>query len=109
MPYNAGATANDALFMGVPVLTCAGETMASRVAASQLTAIGLPELATTRLTDYETLALALARQPALLRQYRDRLRANRDTYPLFDMVRFTRSLDDRLCAAWENRSRPTPR
>jgi len=107
MPYNAGATANDALFMGVPVLTCAGETMASRVAGSQLTAIGLPELVTTRLGDYETQALTLARQPALLRQYKDRLRVNRDTHPLFDMVRFTRSLDDRLCAAWENRSRPT--
>ena len=109
MPYNAGATANDALFMGVPVLTCAGETMASRVAGSQLTAIGLPELVTTRLGDYETLALTLARRPALLRQYKDRLRVNRDTHPLFDMVRFTRSLDDRLYAAWENRSRPTPR
>jgi predicted O-linked N-acetylglucosamine transferase (SPINDLY family) len=109
MPYNAGATANDALFMGVPVLTCAGETMASRVAGSQLVAIGLPELATTRLTDYETLALALAREPTLLRQYKDRLRVNRDTHPLFDMVGFTRALDDRLCAAWENRSRPTPR
>jgi predicted O-linked N-acetylglucosamine transferase (SPINDLY family) len=108
MPYNAGATANDALFMGVPVLTCAGETMASRVAGSQLTAIGVPELVTTRLADYETHALTLARQPALLHQYKDRLRVNCDTHPLFDMVRFTRSLDDRLCAAWENRSRPTP-
>ncbi len=106
-PYNAGATANDALFMGVPVLTCAGEAMASRVAGSQLTAIGLPELATTCLTDYETLALALARQPVLLRQYRARLRVNRDTYPLFDMARFTRALDDQLCAAWENRSSPS--
>ena len=108
IPYNAGATANDALFMGVPVLTCAGETMASRVAGSQVTAIGVPELVTTRLADYETQALTLAWQPALLQQYKDRLRVNRDTHPLFDMVRFTRSLDDRLCAAWENRSRPTP-
>jgi predicted O-linked N-acetylglucosamine transferase (SPINDLY family) len=109
VPYNAGATANDALFMGVPVLTCVGDTMASRVAGSQLSAIGLSELATTRLGDYEALALALARDPALLRQYKDRLRVNRDTHPLFDMARFTRALDDRLCAAWENRSLAMPR
>jgi protein O-GlcNAc transferase len=103
-PYNAGTTANDALFMGVPVLTCAGETMASRVAGSQLRAIGLPELVTTSLADYEALALALAREPALLARYRARLAANRGTHPLFDMARFTRALDDLLVAAWENRS-----
>src|SRR5439155_17186766 len=67
-PYNAGTTANDALFMGVPVLTCAGETLASRVAASQLHAIGLRELVTTSLADYEALALALASAPERLQQ-----------------------------------------
>jgi predicted O-linked N-acetylglucosamine transferase (SPINDLY family) len=107
-PYNAGTTANDALFMGVPVLTCAGETMASRVAGSQLNAIGLPELVTTSLGEYEALALKLARQPELLQHYRRRLRENRHTYPLFDMARFTRALDDLLLAAWENRSAPHP-
>jgi predicted O-linked N-acetylglucosamine transferase (SPINDLY family) len=106
-PYNAGTTANDALFMGVPVVTCAGETMASRVAGSQLIAIGLPELVTTQLPKYEALALALALQPALLRQVRDRLHANRDTHPLFDMARFTRALDTQLCEAWENWSHQT--
>jgi predicted O-linked N-acetylglucosamine transferase (SPINDLY family) len=108
-PYNAGATANDALFMGVPVLTCAGDTMASRVAGSQLTAIGLPELITTNLADYEALALTLGRDRTLLGQYRARLAANRHTAPLFDMARFTRALDDLLLAAWENRpSSPPP-
>jgi protein O-GlcNAc transferase len=107
-PYNAGTTANDALFMGVPVVTCAGEAMASRVAGSQLIAIGLPELVTTSLAAYEALALALPRDPARLRDYRERLRANRITHPLFDMARFTSALDDRLCAAWENRASPTP-
>jgi protein O-GlcNAc transferase len=105
-PYNAGTTANDALFIGVPVLTCAGDTMASRVAGSQLHAIGLPELVTASLGEYEALALALARDPARLRLYRQRLRANRATHPLFDMTRFTRALDDLLHAAWENRSLP---
>jgi predicted O-linked N-acetylglucosamine transferase (SPINDLY family) len=102
MPYNAGATANDALFMGVPVLTCVGETMASRVAASQLNAIGLPELVTTGLADYEALALTLAGEPSLLQGYRARLSANRATHPLFDMARFTQALDDLLLAAWES-------
>ena len=102
-PYNAGTTANDALFMGVPVLTCSGETMASRVAGSQLKAIGLPELVTTCLADYEALALTLAKEPSLLQSYRARLAANRTTHPLFDMARFTRALDDLLLAAWENR------
>jgi protein O-GlcNAc transferase len=105
-PYNAGTTANDALFMGVPVLTCAGATMASRVAGSQLHAIGLPELVTTRLADYEALALALASEPARLQAWRQQLTTQRTTYPLFDMARFTRALDDLLLAAWENRHSP---
>jgi protein O-GlcNAc transferase len=106
-PYNAGTTANDALFMGVPVLTCAGETMASRVAGSQLTAIGLPELVTTNLADYEALALTLAGDRTRRAQTRARLAANHLTTPLFDMARFTLALDDLLLAAWENRP-PTP-
>jgi predicted O-linked N-acetylglucosamine transferase (SPINDLY family) len=105
-PYNAGATANDALFMGVPVLTCAADTMASRVAGSQLHAIGLPELVTASLGEYEALAVALARDPARLRLCHQRLRVNRTTHPLFDMARFTRALDDLLHAAWENHPPP---
>ena len=104
-PYNAGTTANDALFMGVPVLTCSGESMASRVAGSQLRAIGLPELVTTSLADYEALALKLAAEPALIASYRARLAANRRSYPLFDMSRFSHHLDDLLIGAWEERSR----
>jgi protein O-GlcNAc transferase len=103
-PYNAGTTANDALFMGLPVLTCAGANMVSRVAGSQLHAIGLAELVTTSLAEYEALALALGREPARLRALRQRLAANRLTHPLFDMVRFTRALDDLLLAARENRT-----
>ena len=68
--------------MGVPVLTCAGQTMASRVAGSQLTAIGLPELVTTNLADYEALALTLAGDKARLAQTRARLSANRAHHPL---------------------------
>jgi predicted O-linked N-acetylglucosamine transferase (SPINDLY family) len=102
-PYNAGTTANDALFMGVPVLSCSGTTLVSRIAGSQLHAAGLPELATTSLAEYEALARKLATEPALLARYRQRLAANRALSPLFDMTRFTRALDDLLCSAWENR------
>ena len=102
MPYNAGTTANDALFMGLPVLTCAGATMAGRVAGSQLHAVGLPELVTSNLAEYEALALALATTPDLLAGYRKRLRSNRATHPLFDMARFTQGLENSLASAWHD-------
>jgi predicted O-linked N-acetylglucosamine transferase (SPINDLY family) len=104
-PYNAGTTANDALFMGVPVLTCAGETMASRIAGSQLQAIGLPELVTTSLAEYEAMALRLAREPATLAALRERLAANRHTHPLFDMARYTRDFEALLLRTWDERHR----
>ncbi len=92
-PHSAGTTANDALLTGVPVLTCVSETMASRAAGSQLHAIGLPELVADSLAEYESRALALARDPRCLTQLRERLVANRQTKPLFDMARFTRNLE----------------
>ncbi len=64
LPYNAHATASDALWAGVPVITCVGRSFAGRVASSLLHAAGLPELATATLPDYESLALKLARDPA---------------------------------------------
>ncbi|HET7095781.1 MAG TPA: glycosyltransferase, partial [Casimicrobiaceae bacterium] len=92
-PHSGGTTGNDALLMGVPVLTCAGETMASRLTGSQLHAIGLPELVTMSLSEYEMRALALARDRPYLTELRARLAANRQTAPLFDMARFTRNLE----------------
>jgi predicted O-linked N-acetylglucosamine transferase (SPINDLY family) len=97
-PYNAGTAANDALFTGLPVLTCSGETMASRVAGSQLRAIGLPQLVTTKLADYEALALSLARDVERMRACKAELAANRRRFPLFDMARFTHALENALCA-----------
>jgi predicted O-linked N-acetylglucosamine transferase (SPINDLY family) len=107
-PYNAGTTANDALFMGVPVLTCSGETMASRIAGSQLQAIGLPELVTDSLAAYEAMALRLAREPATLAALRERLAANRHTHPLFDMARYTRDFEALLLRTWDERHRLQP-
>ena len=66
LPYNAHTTASDALWAGVPVLTCLGDTFAGRVAGSLLKAVGLDELITNSLEDYETLALKLAKDRALL-------------------------------------------
>jgi len=96
MPHSAGTTANDALLMGVPVLTCAGETMASRAAASQLHAIGLPELVADNPDEYEARALALAQDAGALKGLSERLAANRGTTALFDMARFTKNLEAAL-------------
>jgi predicted O-linked N-acetylglucosamine transferase (SPINDLY family) len=98
-PHGAGTTANDALLMGLPVVTCAGETMASRTAGSQLRAIGLPELVAGSLADYESLAMQLALDPALAAHHRARLHANRPSTPLFDMARFTRNLEAAFLSA----------
>src|SRR5262249_7693846 len=81
LPYNAHTTASDALWAGLPVLTCLGSTFAGRVAGSLVKAVGLDELITTSLEDYEALALKLARDQALLTSLRDKLARNRKTHP----------------------------
>ena len=93
LPYNAHTTASDALWAGLPLVTCKGEAFAGRVAASLLAAIGLPELVTDTLEDYENLALKLARDPALLRSVRQKLQHNRLSAPLFDSERFRRAIE----------------
>ena len=99
-PYNAHTTASDALWMGSPVVTCPGNSFQSRVAASILTAAGVPELIAPSLAAYEALALSLARDPQSLSRIRAKLTENRETCALFDIARFTRSLEDaylRMC------------
>lgn len=91
LPYNAHTTAADALWEGLPLLTCAGTGFPGRVAASLLHAALLPELVTTSLADYEDRALSLAREPVTLAALRERLRLRRG--PLFDMARYTRHLE----------------
>jgi predicted O-linked N-acetylglucosamine transferase (SPINDLY family) len=93
LPYNAHTTASDALWAGLPVLTCRGETFAGRVAASLLHAAGLPDLVTASLADYEALALRLARDPDALRGLRRRLAHAHDHAPLFDSPRQTRAVE----------------
>jgi len=99
LPYNAHATASDALWAGLPVLTRRGSAFAGRVAASLLTAAGLPELIAQTAEDYEALALALARDPQRLKDLRDRLAASRARSPLFDTPRQARDLET-LIASW---------
>ncbi len=84
LPFNAHATASDALVAGLPVLTCAGSTFAARVAAGMVTAAGLPELVVTSPDDYVRLAVELARDRPRLATLRERLRRNRDDAALFD-------------------------
>ncbi len=93
LPYNAHTTASDALWMGVPLVTCAGETFASRVAASLLRAAGCESLVTRTLDDYESLALSLAQDRARLAELRRRLVDGREEVPLFDSPRFAIDLE----------------
>jgi predicted O-linked N-acetylglucosamine transferase (SPINDLY family) len=104
-PYGAGTVASDALWSGLPVLARAGNAFQSRMAASLLEAIGLPELACGSDGEYEDLAVALALDPAMLAGVRGKLECNRAATRLFDVRAFTRSLEqayalmhERLCA-----------
>jgi predicted O-linked N-acetylglucosamine transferase (SPINDLY family) len=105
---NAHTTASDALWAGLPVLTCAGQTFASRVAASLLTACGLPELITHSHREYLDLALALSADPARLQALRERLETTRLQVPLFDTERFTRHIERAYDMAWDRFERGLP-
>jgi predicted O-linked N-acetylglucosamine transferase (SPINDLY family) len=105
LPYNAHTTASDALWAGLPVLTCLGNAFAGRVGASLLNAVGLPELVAHSLQDYEALALKLAQDPGLLASLKEKLGRNRTTHPLFDTKRFTRYLETAYRVMWERQQR----
>jgi predicted O-linked N-acetylglucosamine transferase (SPINDLY family) len=96
LPCNAHTTASDALWAGLPVLTCMGESFASRVAASLLNAIEMPELITSSLTEYEELAVALGKDPQRIQALKQKLERNKLTTPLFDSSLFTSSFEDVL-------------
>ncbi len=100
LPYNAHATASDALWAGLPLLTVEGETFPGRVAASLLRAIGLPELVAGSFSEYEAMGLRLARDPAALAALRGKLAGNRETHPLFDTARFTHNLEMAFTTMW---------
>lgn len=100
-PFTAASSASDALWAGVPVLTRAGQSYVARIAASLLTAAGLPELITTSQDGFEQLAIALAHDPARLKSLRGKLAQNTPASLLFDPQRFTRTLEDAYARAQE--------
>jgi protein O-GlcNAc transferase len=109
LPYNAHTTGSDALWAGLPLLTCRGEAFAGRVASSLLHAVGLPELVTKNLHEYEALALKLAKDRRLLAGYRDHLTRNRTKAPLFDTMRTTRHIEaayEEMMARWSDGEPP---
>lgn len=104
LPYNAHTTASDALWMGLPLLTCVGDTFAGRVAGSLLMAAQLPQMITHSLVEYEARALQLAHAPAELSAMRAHLLQNRDRLPLFDTARFAANLEAVYLRMWQTHS-----
>jgi protein O-GlcNAc transferase len=98
--FNAHTTASHALWMGLPVLTCLGSTMAGRGGASILGAIGLPELVAKTAEEYEALAIRFAADPVWRESIRAKLAGNRKTHPLFDTARYTRHLEAAYDIMW---------
>jgi protein O-GlcNAc transferase len=107
-PFNAGTTASDALWCGLPVLTCSGEPMAARMAGSLLHAVGLPELVTRSPADYEALALRIASDRTALSDFKARLARNRERCPLFDTEQFTRHVEAAYMEMWQRQERNEP-
>ena len=105
---NAHTTASDALWAGLPLVTCLGDTFAGRVAASLLQAIGLPELITDSHEHYEALALRLASHPDELAAITHKLAQQRLSRPLFDTALFTRHIENAYAALWQRQQQGLP-
>jgi uncharacterized protein (TIGR03032 family) len=99
--YNAHTTGSDALWMGIPFITCPGETFAARVGASLLNAVNLPQLIVNSLAEYEQLAVHLATHPQELQQLKDYLHQNRRQCPLFDTAKTVKHLESAYLKVWE--------
>lgn len=108
LPYNAHTTASDALWAGLPVLTCMDEGFSSRVAGSLLNAVGLDELVTQSQQDFEALAIALAHDCERLSDIRARLHANRLTAPLFDTELITRHIESAYAQVYARKQAELP-
>ncbi len=108
LPFNGGATVSDALSMGVPVLACAGESFASRMAGGILSSLDLRELITHSLTAYESTALDLARSPARLRALRETLVQRRGGHAFFDTDCYRRHLESAYQMMWQRSTAGLP-
>jgi len=100
LPINAGATASDALWVGLPVLTCAGTSFIARMGGGLVHAAGLPELVTQSLEEYESLAIQLAQAPARLAEIKNKLIANRESAKLFNSKAFCHHFEAALTTMW---------
>ncbi|MBF0185528.1 MAG: tetratricopeptide repeat protein [Magnetococcales bacterium] len=107
-PYNSGTTASNALWAGCPMLTCAGSTYVSRQAGSLLRNVGLGELVTHSMAEYEELAVALCHNPGRLQTLRQQMQAQLLTSPLFDSPRFTRHLESAYQLIWQRHLQGLP-
>ena len=107
-PYNAHTTASDALFVGLPVLTYLGNAFAGRVAAGLVNAIGVPELVTHSLEEYEEVAVTLGHNKARLCDLKTRLAINKDTHPLFDTRRMCRGIESAFQGMWDRWQKGEP-
>jgi predicted O-linked N-acetylglucosamine transferase (SPINDLY family) len=107
-PYNAHTTASDALWAGVPIVTCSGSTFPSRVAGSLLRAVGLTELIAADLDGYFDLAYRLATDPAHLAELKSKLARNRESAALFDVRAYTRDLEGLFQSMWKRREAGLP-
>ena len=105
LPYNAHTTASDALRMGVPVLTCIGESFASRVAASLLSALKLHSLITSNHSEYESLAIELATQPKKLKAIKDILAISLSSETLYNAKLFTQNLESAYMQMYERHNK----
>lgn len=106
--YDAHTVGSDAMWAGLPLITCTGKTFAGRVATSLLHAAGLPELVTNSLENYEKLALELATNPGKLRSIKSRLAENRVKCPLFDTARYARDIEAAYTQMWERSQKGKP-
>jgi len=107
-PFNAGATASDALWAGLPLITCAGEAFAGRMAGSLLHAVGLPQLVAASLQDYERITLRLATDRAAIEAVKVKLAQNRATCALFDTARFRRHIESAYQTMWQRHQAGEP-
>jgi predicted O-linked N-acetylglucosamine transferase (SPINDLY family) len=108
MPFNGGTTVSDALSMGVPVVTCAGESFSARMAGSLLSYLGLEEWVTRTSTDYEAAALRLALEPEHLQRARRTLEDARAASPFFDANRYRHHLESAYQTMWERHAAGLP-
>ena len=105
LPYNAHTGASDALWAGLPIVTCTGTSFAGRVATSLLQAMDVPELITRDLGEYEARALTLARNPFILTDVKVKLMKNRLGTKLFDFSRYRRHLEEAYIHMWQRQDR----